>query len=318
MTNTLIDYNRRDINIRTDKVEEALPEYFSTDFPTLQSFLNEYYNFMAGDDSSGATHNFNEEVKNLYRNRDIQAASLKNLDQLIFEIGNELTAADIFTEPRFAATRLAKFYRKKGSVESVKEFFRLFFGEEIIVSYPKNDLFIVGESKIGYESQKFIRNNFLYQLYSLLITSGLSTQTWQELYKKFVHPAGWYFQGQVSTDGVGSLSLSGPLSIAGGVDPIFGDSAEVFESAPFTLLTALRDSDGTTLRETLDDTIDRYQSLSLGDLASIGYENIAEIMEPTSPTFDEDSDASLFPLGGKDFSNAIETMDQNIFKYDSV
>lgn len=318
MTNTLIDYNRRDINIRTDKVEEALPEYFSTDFPTLQSFLNEYYNFMAGDDSSGATHNFNEEVKNLYRNRDIQAASLKNLDQLIFEIGNELTAADIFTEPRFAATRLAKFYRKKGSVESVKEFFRLFFGEEIIVSYPKNDLFIVGESKIGYESQKFIRNNFLYQLYSLLITSGLSTQTWQELYKKFVHPAGWYFQGQVSTDGVGSLSLSGPLSISGGVDPIFGDSAEVFESAPFTLLTALRDSDGTTLRETLDDTIDRYQSLSLGDLASIGYENIAEIMEPTSPTFDEDSDASLFPLGGKDFSNAIETMDQNIFKYDSV
>lgn len=318
MTNTLIDYNRRDINIRTDKVEEALPEYFSTDFPTLQSFLNEYYNFMAGDDSSGATHNFNEEVKNLYRNRDIQAASLKNLDQLIFEIGNELTAADIFTEPRFAATRLAKFYRKKGSVESVKEFFRLFFGEEIIVSYPKNDLFIVGESKIGYESQKFIRNNFLYQLYSLLITSGLSTQTWQELYKKFVHPAGWYFQGQVSTDGVGSLSLSGPLSIAGAVDPIFGDSAEVFESAPFTLLTALRDSDHKTLRETLDDTIDRYQSLSLGDLASIGYENIAEIMEPTSPTFDEDSDASLFPLGGKDFSNAIETMDQNIFKYDSV
>ena len=165
MTNTLTDYNRRDINIRTDKVEEALPEYFSTDFPTLQSFLNEYYNFMGGDDSSGATHNFNEEIRNLYRNRDIQAASLKNLDQLIFEIGNELTAADIFTEPRFAATRLAKFYRKKGSVESVKEFFRLFFGEEIIVSYPKDDLFVVGQSKIGHESQKFIRNNFLYQLY---------------------------------------------------------------------------------------------------------------------------------------------------------
>ena len=318
MTNTLTDYNRRDINIRTDKVEQALPEYFSTDFPTLQSFLNEYYNFMGGDDSSGSTHNFNEEVKNLYRNRDIQAASLKNLDQLIFEIGNELTAADIFTEPRFAATRLAKFYRKKGSVESVKEFFRLFFGEEIIVTYPKKDLFVVGESKIGYENQKFIRNNFLYQLYSILITSGLATQTWQELYKKFVHPAGWYFQGQVSTDGVGSLSLEAPLSIAGGVDPIFGDSAEVFESGPFTLLTRLIDSSGTTIRSTLDDTIAKYQSLSFGSLESTGYENIAEIINPTSPTFDEDSDASLLPLGGKDFSNVIETMDQNIFGYDSA
>tara|TARA_B100001094_G_scaffold314024_1_gene352467 strand:- start:2187 stop:3143 length:957 start_codon:yes stop_codon:yes gene_type:complete len=318
MTNTLIDYNRRDINIRTDKVEEALPEYFSTDFPTLQSFLNEYYNFMGGDDSSGATHNFNEEVKNLYRNRDIQAASLKNLNQLIFEIGNELTAADIFTEPRFAATRLAKFYRKKGSVESLKEFFRLFFGEEIIVSYPKKDLFVVGESKIGYENQKFIRNNSLYQLYSILITSGLATQTWQELYKKFVHPAGWYFQGQVSTDGIGSLSLAAPLSIAGTVDPIFGDSAEVFETAPFTLLTTLVDSSGTSIRTTLDDTIAKYQSLSLGSLQNIGYENIAELMNPTSPTFDDDSDASLLPLAGKDFSNIIETMDQNIFGYDSA
>ena len=114
------------------------------------------------------------------------------------------------------------------------------------------------------------------------------------------------------------MNITAPLSIPTSVDPIFEQTAEVFESTPFTLLTALRDSDGTTLRETLDDTIDRYQALSLSQLANIGYANVAEIMEPTSPTFDEDSDASLFPLGGKDFSNAIETMDQNIFKYDSV
>jgi hypothetical protein len=267
---------------------------------------------------SDATFNFGRELKDLYRNRDIQAASLKNLDQLIFEIGNELTAADIFTEPRFAATRLAKFYRKKGSPESIKEFFRLFFGQEISLSFPKEDLFTVGESRIGYESLKFIRNDKLYQLYSYLITSSLSTSTWSELYKKFVHPAGWFFQGQLSTDGVANMNITAPLSIPTSVDPIFEQTAEVFESTPFTLLTALRDSDGTTLRETLDDTIDRYQSLTLSQLASIGYANVAEIMEPTSPTFDEDSDASLFPLGGKDFSNAIETMDQNIFKYDSV
>jgi hypothetical protein len=314
ISKTLTDFNRRDISLRTDDVDVVLPEYFQSDYPNLTTFLEHYYDFMDSD----ATFNFGRELKDLYRNRDIQAASLKNLDQLIFEIGNELTAADIFTEPRFAATRLAKFYRKKGSPESIKEFFRLFFGQEISLSFPKEDLFTVGESRIGYESLKFIRNDKLYQLYSYLITSSLSTSTWSELYKKFVHPAGWFFQGQLSTDGVANMNITSPLSIPTSVDPIFEQTAEVFESTPFTLLTALRDSDGTTLRETLDDTIDRYQSLTLSQLASIGYANVAEIMEPTSPTFDEDSDASLFPLGGKDFSNAIETMDQNIFKYDSV
>ncbi len=314
ISKTLTDFNRRDVSLRTDDVDVVLPEYFQSDYPNLTTFLEHYYDFMDSD----ATFNFGRELKDLYRNRDIQAASLKNLDQLIFEIGNELTAADIFTEPRFAATRLAKFYRKKGSPESIKEFFRLFFGQEISLSFPKEDLFTVGESRIGYESLKFIRNDKLYQLYSYLITSSLSTSTWSELYKKFVHPAGWFFQGQLSTDGVANMNITAPLSIPTSVDPIFEQTAEVFESTPFTLLTALRDSDGTTLRETLDDTIDRYQSLTLSQLASIGYANIAEIMEPTSPTFDEDSDASLFPLGGKDFSNAIETMDQNIFKYDSV
>lgn len=314
ISKTLTDFNRRDVSLRTDDVDVVLPEYFQSDYPNLTTFLEHYYDFMDSD----ATFNFGRELKDLYRNRDIQAASLKNLDQLIFEIGNELTAADIFTEPRFAATRLAKFYRKKGSPESIKEFFRLFFGQEISLSFPKEDLFTVGESRIGYESLKFIRNDKLYQLYSYLITSSLSTSTWSELYKKFVHPAGWFFQGQLSTDGVANMNITAPLSIPTSVDPIFEQTAEVFESTPFTLLTALRDSDGTTLRETLDDTIDRYQSLTLSQLASIGYANVAEIMEPTSPTFDEDSDASLFPLGGKDFSNAIETMDQNIFKYDSV
>ncbi len=307
---TLTDFNRRDISIRGDDVDVVLPEYFLNDYPNLNLFLEKYYDFMDSD----ATFNFGQELKDLYRNRDIQAASLKNLDQLIFEIGNELTSADLFGDPRFAATRLAKFYRKKGSPESIKEFFRLFFGQEITLDFPKKDIFTVGESKVGFESLKFIRNDGLYQLYSYLITTSLSTQTWRELYKKFVHPAGWFFQGQLSTDGVANVNITTPLAVLTDVNPVFEQTAEVFESTPFTLLTALRDSDGTTLRETLDDTVDRYQGLTLSQLTSIGYANVAEIMEPTSPTFDEDSDASLFPLGGKDFSNAIETMDQNIFE----
>ena len=73
MEKTLLDFNRRSVSIRKDDVEDVLPQYWQSDYPTLVSFLENYYNFM---DSSGE-QNFGQELKNLYRNRDIEAASLK-------------------------------------------------------------------------------------------------------------------------------------------------------------------------------------------------------------------------------------------------
>lgn len=315
MEKTLTDYDRREVIVRTNKVKEALPEYFVSDYPNLIKFLDYYYDFMDGDDSSGANFNFGEEVKNLYRNRDIEAASLKNLDQLIYEIGNELTSADIFGDPRKAAKRLAKFYRTKGSPESLKMFFRMFFGEEIELEYGKNNIFTVGESFIGSESLKYLHNNGLYQLYSVLIKSGLELNKWKDIYKKFVHPAGWYFEGSLQAIGTGSLSMSAPISIEdSSPGPTVISQAGLSMSAPFTALTQLFDSSGDTVRSNLLDTLSVYQSLTLEELNAIGYNSIKDMMRPTSPTFDIDSDAALWPKAGTDFSNIIETFDQAIFR----
>ena len=317
MEKTLLDFNRRSVSIRKDDVEDVLPQYWQSDYPTLISFLENYYNFM---DSSGE-QNFGQELKNLYRNRDIEAASLKNLDQLLFEIGNRITSGDIFTDPRKAAKRLAKFYRKKGSSESIKEFFRLFFGEEIELSYPKNDRFVIGESNIGFESQKFIQDNALYQLYSILIQSPLSSSTWAEIYRDFVHPAGWYFQGQLEAVGLADvMEDSMPLSIPDtDVDPDIIGTAQMSLLGSPTIMTSLFDSAGNTVRSYIDHSakLSAYSSLSLDSAQKLGYNKISKIIEPTSPTFDIDSDGSN-AFGGIDFSNTFETLDQNIFKYDSV
>ena len=60
-----------------------------------------------------------------------------------------------------------------------------------------------------------------------------------------------------------------------------------------------------------------YSTLSIDSAQKLGYDKLSTIIEPTSPTFDIDSDASNI-FGGIDFSNTFETLDQNIFKYDSV
>jgi hypothetical protein len=56
---------------------------------------------------------------------------------------------------------------------SAEGFFRAFYGEQPEIVYPKNNLFIVGESKVGPESLKYIQNGALYQVLSVLVRSGV-------------------------------------------------------------------------------------------------------------------------------------------------
>ena len=159
------------------------------------------------------------------------------------------------------------------------------------------------------------------QLYSILIQSPLSSSTWAEIYRNFVHPAGWYFQGQLEAVGLADvMEDSMPLSIEDtDVDPDIIGTAQMSLLGSPTIMTSLFDSAGNTVRSYIDHSakLSAYNSLSLDSAQKLGYNKISKIIDPTSPTFDIDSDGSN-AFGGIDFSNTFETLDQNIFKYDSV
>ena len=53
MAHKLSDRGRRPINLKNRTVKEAVPEYFTSENPTLISFLEKYYQFM---DTSDGTH----------------------------------------------------------------------------------------------------------------------------------------------------------------------------------------------------------------------------------------------------------------------
>lgn len=315
------DKNRRNQNLLSPTIDGALPSHFAEqygqDSGSLIKFLDLYYQFL---DSSGV-NSFGSDIHNLFTARDISETNAKGLDQLIGEIGNGLTASAFFQQPRLMARLLAQFYRSKGTLVSVEGFFRGFFNQEIEVEYPKNQIFIIGESNIGFEDQKFIQDNAIFQIFSILIKSGLSTSDYINLYKKFVHPAGFHIAGSLATTtevGVGVISgiATDPLADDEGI--VLGSEASISAQPSLSAMTALFSIDSAvTIR--LDETIADYQNIPLNllgkDSSNAGgfYQSIRSILTPNSFTFDDSSLRDSNLASGPDFSLTVETMDNAMF-----
>ena len=307
---TLLDINRRDINLTESKVREVLPSHYVTDYPDLVKFLEYYYDWM---DSDG-THGFDNDLQNLYKLRDLQETEVSYLNRIFYEIGQKLISADYFTSPRFIAGLLANSYRIKGSLYSAEGFFRAFFGEQPQIEYPKNSLFIVGESRIGPESLKVLQNGALYQVLSILVKSGVPISKWRDLYKAFVHPAGFFLGGEVIIEATDDLALN-PMP------NVFLDSDSGLLRVEESTITAPASLSSITLiyPDSLDSdisperlvtsTVRDYQTLTVEQLNRM-YNDIEELLDVNSPTFDDDSAAGNKAIK---FSNSVQTMDQDLF-----
>ena len=308
--------NRRPRNFLHRKVRDALPEFFTQDYPKLVTFLEKYYDYLDSDDASS----FDNQLRQIYQTRDTQETPSNLLSNLISEIAAGNTG-DNFTDPSFYAQRIHELHRTKGSRFSIEEFFRAFFQQNAEVEYPKRDIFTVGHdssgplSRIGAESNKFIRNNALYQVYSILIKSPLAQTTWLELYKKFVHPAGFYIAGSVQTDVEATGTITAPISLEdSGLRGVLS-SAVTTAIAPFTQMTLLSEGlsiDSGGIRSQLGQTIDIYQSIPANRLDTI-YGNINEILTVKSFTFDDSDVGDSAGAARPDFSIALETMDNEQF-----
>lgn len=320
MTHKIEDQNRRDLNFADAKVKDVLPEYFLSDYPKLVTFLEKYHDFL---DSDGDTE-FKKEINNLFSARDIQQTSIDNLDLIISEIGDGLKSASFFSEPRLMARLLANFYRVKGTRNSVEGFFRGFYNEEVTIEYPKLNIFTINDAdnnflshQIGANSQKFIQDNFRFQIFSILIKSGLSVSDYESLYKRLVHPSGFHFAGEVQLEvqaevfnsaetGVDSDEIRGIREI----DPVLVNDVSFAAIAPFSQLTSIIESDGTEFRIRPDEYLENYATLTAEQLDTY-YDNTVSIIDPNSFTTDDDSD-HLF-TARPDAAITLETMDNEIF-----
>ena len=205
---TKTDFNRLDIAFQKGAVREVLPAYFAEDYPNIITFLESYYEFM---DSNGE---FGQLINDLYTIRDIEDASLNHLDNMFKEFALGMSQ-DFFTNPREILKNFARFFRVKGSKYSAEGFFRGFFGEDAEVHYQKQDIFMIGDSasQIGSDNVHVIQDGGIYQILSIMIKSPLSFSKWGELYKKFVHPAGFFLSNEVQIVSQHTENFTGDIAI---------------------------------------------------------------------------------------------------------
>lgn len=307
MVKTLTDFNRRDVDFRGAKVREVLPEYFQQDYPSIVTFMEKYYEFH----DSSIDHNFTPVINSLLSARDIEDTSLANLDMMLKEIGIGTASTSFFRDPRSVSRLLAKFYRVKGSTYSADGFFKAFFNTIVDISYPKNNIFVVSNSKIGAEDLSFIQDGGLYQTYSILVKSEVPKTTWEDLFKIFVHPAGFFLGSEVQITTAFDMDLDDQPIAREAVDiPAYVSTAYV-DAGVIQDVTELLPADiaGEYFRASVVDNIANYATFTVDQLNTM-YPDTLTLMNITSPTMDDSA--------YMDMSNTIETMDQVKYEwYDS-
>jgi len=323
---TLIDLGRRNLNTQTYAVEDVIPDWIVEDYPNLVNFLNEYYDFEQSDESPSHI------IKELFFSRDIAQTDLKLLSFIEDELLLGQAYFEGFADKREAAKYSNTLYRSKGTKFTIQQFFRTFFQIDPDVIYGKEQVFFVGEDKIGAESQRYITNDKLYQMFAILIKTELSTEVWREVYKLFAHPAGMYLAGEVQIVTAVDLDIeTQPDPGVFDVPPFVIESTATFaEPRAITSATGLFNfniPDGTNqlFRTTLGNQttypnqvgndLDDMQNLTLESIANM-YTSFAELIEVDSPTLDEDVDSNAPDAAYSGFDiSSTETIDQDKFDW---
>lgn len=309
---TLKDNFRRDYTFTDNhQVEQVLPDYFKTEYPKLIKLLEAYNQFEDSDQSPARL------VHDVLTARDITASDLSLLSFLEDELLLGQSYFEGFQNKRSAAKYSNTLYRSKGTLYSIQQFFRTFFGVTPDVRYTKEDRFIVGEndSRIGPESQKFLTDDKLYQVFAILIKADIPVSVWREAYKLFVHPAGMYFGGQVLLEGATTMALSAPDYIKSINNPVVQGTADLGLGLLTTDLTGEIDSDGTKLRIDLPGRVESMQNVPLSEIDGY-YDNISDFIDTNSPTMDADSAVGDARTPRADMDRDVfDTMDQVKYTY---
>jgi len=332
---TLRDNDRTLLNLNRSEVEKVLPEYFGEDFPNVIQLLEAYYEYL------DKNENFAEKIRDLYLNRDATQVP----EELLPFLEDELLLGQAYFGGFLNKREAIKFsnllYRSKGTKYSVQQFFRGFFGVDPQVIYPKENIFRVGPvinyeldsdnaaggqikeeaSELGAESNKFLTDDKLYQVMSILVRVGIPVKDWIDTYKLFVHPAGVYLGSQLLLEYVNTNTLTSIQDEVG--DPITSTTVKEYEAATtfgadqdITLLNwrSMERDDG-IVRQTADQTMEYLSDISLADSA-VGLQSIGDLLSPNSYTFDHDSTA---PDLSQDSNGSIifrETFD--LGRYDTL
>lgn len=322
---TLFDNNRIDLNFQRAEIDNVLPEYFGIDFPKLKALFDAYYDWMdSADNPSG-------KIKRLYETRDATQTPEANLPFLEDELLLGQSYFGGFQNKREAIKFSNLLYRSKGTKYSIQQFFRGFFGQDPDIIYPKENIFKVGPevdfsldsantsgaqirspaSQIGPDSQRFLTDDKLYQVMSILIRVGVSVNDWRDVYKLFVHPGGIFLGSELLLELVNNNTLEDQL---GAGDAIVENVQRTFVAeldAAANINTSLLvdgDDDYMIHRQNINQFMGTISDVKITDTQ--GY-SLEELLDVSSSTMD-DSDTSATYFTSAKFDEEMYGSDSDL------
>lgn len=275
-------------------VSHILPEFYAQEYPSLISFLETYYNY-TGEESVS----FDQTIRSLFDIRDISSTSIEYLDYILYEIGNGLDHTQFGANPRLMTKLVCALYRAKGTQISAEQFFKSFYKENVEIQYPKRNIFVLNStSQIGPQHLDFIQDDKKYQIFSILIKTGLSLADYESLYKKFIHPAGWHLSAEVVTQSDADMQVragapSDPLEIPN-YPIVMGNAVEIDVDPEYALLT-MRETDVADADIIISSVplMSTYQDESFETLQVLGFNTLGDLVDLNTPaTLDAFLDAS--------------------------
>lgn len=110
-------------------IDQQIPEFIRDEYPNFATFINKYF---AQLDSSGNPNYVLQELLDSWNVDHYDGAFLESLlQQYAIDFPLDASVSD-----RLLIKRIRDFYESKGSIEGVKSFFRLAYGEEIEIFKP--------------------------------------------------------------------------------------------------------------------------------------------------------------------------------------
>lgn len=147
-------------------VNRQVPEFIRDEYPTFITFLEAYYEFLEQEQGTEA-NDLITQAKNLRYISDVDF-SISQFQTNFINTYAPLIPQDAVSDKAFLIKNILPFYLTKGNIKSFELFFRLLYGEEVTITFPKDNILRASDGKWTVENVVRIDN----EVYSYYVGNG--------------------------------------------------------------------------------------------------------------------------------------------------
>ena len=188
---------------QANTVNSLVPVHLRSGAENFIDLLEDYYSYLNTDGLPS------QEINNILIEQDIDRTSLQYLDSIQKEVAMNVPDAVAFDRVSLYK-KIVNYYLTKGSRDSILTFFKIFYDEAVIVSYPKELLFAPSMGNYDNDTSQYldgksfpsgtdkIQDSYFWQNFSYVIETALPVENWKSNFLNLVHPAGFKFFGIIA------------------------------------------------------------------------------------------------------------------------